>query len=92
MELAAAADLVTLVDRTQDSIVVKEGGAESTYRIVKHIKFDPVRRMMTMVVSDSSGRVFAFSKGADSSILPRIADQKGELYQKTVEHMESFAA
>lgn len=92
LELAAAADLVTLVDRTQDSIVVKEGGAESTYRIVKHIKFDPVRRMMTMVVQDSSGRVFAFSKGADSSILPRIADQKSELYEKTVDHMESFAA
>lgn len=83
---------MTLADRTQASIVVKEGIVESTYRIVRHIKFDPVRRMMTMVVEDSSGRITAFSKGADSAILPRICDQTSELYKKTVDHMESFAA
>lgn len=50
-----------------------------------------MRRMMTMVVQDSSGNVFAFSKGADSAILPKARDQSGELYERTVAQMESFA-
>ena len=44
-----------------------------------------------MVVQDGEGRIFAFSKGADSAILPKIKDQNSGLFKTTEEHMESFA-
>lgn len=80
LELAAQAEIVTLHDRTQNSIVLKDAGNESTYKILKHIRFDSVRRMMTMVVQDGTGSIFAFSKGADSAILPKIKDQSSEIF------------
>ena len=46
---------------------------------------------MSVIVADPAGQVFVFSKGADTAIMPRIADQESDLYAKTNEHMEKFA-
>ena len=44
--------------------------------------------MMSIIVEDSAGKLFIFSKGADSAILPLIDDIGSEVYLKTVEHLE----
>lgn len=44
--------------------------------------------MMTMVVKDQVGDIYVFSKGADSAIMPLIADQGNTL--KTLENIEKF--
>jgi len=36
--------------------------------------------MMTMVVANPAGKLFVFAKGADSAILPLIADQTSRVY------------
>lgn len=48
--------------------------------------------MMSVIVSDSAGDMYVFSKGADTAILPLIRDQEGETYHDTSEHIERFAA
>ena len=61
------------------------------YRLVRQIKFDSARRMMSVIVADQNGDLFIFSKGADSAILPLCADKESEKYKSTVEHIEKFA-
>lgn len=51
-----------------------EGNCE-TYKIIKTIEFDSDRKMMTVVVQDiSNSKIFAFSKGADATILKKLRD------------------
>lgn len=40
--------------------------------MIKHIEFNSDRKMMTVIVADENGEFYAFSKGADTAILPRV--------------------
>ena len=93
LEFAAQSGIVSLVNRTQSSFFIKEDNSEqiSEYRMIKHIEFDSDRKMMTVIVADENGEFYAFSKGADTAILPRIQDQKSDIYDKTNHHMEKLA-
>uniref|UniRef100_A0A8C5QD03 Phospholipid-transporting ATPase n=1 Tax=Leptobrachium leishanense TaxID=445787 RepID=A0A8C5QD03_9ANUR len=50
------------------------------------LNFDPVRRRMSVVVKSSTGKIFLFCKGADSSIFPRVAPDEVERIKVHVEH------
>ena len=94
LELAAQSQIRTLEDRSKNTISVRNGttNAIKEYRILRNIRFDSVRRMMSMVVEDPETKdVYVFSKGADSAILPLIRDQETDVYRTTEAHMESFA-
>ncbi len=47
--------------------------------------------MMSIVVQDPAGRLFVFSKGADSAILPLVADKSDPKYAHTHDHVEKYA-
>ena len=47
--------------------------------------------MMSVVVSDSDGKLFVFSKGAETAILPLVADKEASTFTNTIEHIERFA-
>ena len=65
----------TMLNRDSDSIDLVINGVSEKFQIVKVIEFDSDRKMMTVVVrNEKSGRVYAFNKGADVAILPRIKD------------------
>ena len=40
--------------------------------IIRHIKFSSTRRMMSMVVQMKGGKIFVFTKGADTAVLPLL--------------------
>eukprot|EP00002_Diphylleia_rotans_P016511 TRINITY_DN3214_c0_g1_i1.p1 TRINITY_DN3214_c0_g1~~TRINITY_DN3214_c0_g1_i1.p1 ORF type:complete len:1121 (-),score=196.54 TRINITY_DN3214_c0_g1_i1:311-3673(-) len=58
-----------LVSRSLQRIVVDVHDLLCEYKIVDICHFDSTRKMMTVVVEDSNGHIFAYSKGADSSIM-----------------------
>jgi magnesium-transporting ATPase (P-type) len=90
--VAAQSGISSLIDRSQTSFtIIEENNVKVEYKLIRLIKFTSERRMMSMVVEDSAGKLFVFSKGADSAILPLIADIGSEFYVKTVEHMEKYA-
>jgi len=53
------------------SLIIRQNDDSNIqYEILHHVVFSSERRMMT-IVARKNGKIFAFSKGADSSILPK---------------------
>ncbi|XP_072293987.1 phospholipid-transporting ATPase IH-like isoform X3 [Eucyclogobius newberryi] len=74
--------------RLQDShmeILNREDEIER-FELLEVLTFDSVRRRMSVIVRASSGELFLFCKGADSSIFPRVVSGKKEEVQARVEH------
>uniref|UniRef100_A0AAQ4RJ44 Phospholipid-transporting ATPase n=1 Tax=Gasterosteus aculeatus aculeatus TaxID=481459 RepID=A0AAQ4RJ44_GASAC len=46
------------------------------FQLLEVLTFDSVRRRMSVIVRDSSGELYLFCKGADSSIFPRVVSGK----------------
>lgn len=74
----AAQDLgILLVDRPAQTIRLRfaneDGSAtEETYEVLDVIEFSSRRKRMSIVLRMPDGRICVFSKGADSTILPRL--------------------
>uniref|UniRef100_A0A8B9BV39 Phospholipid-transporting ATPase n=1 Tax=Anser brachyrhynchus TaxID=132585 RepID=A0A8B9BV39_9AVES len=58
------------------------------YKLLHVLEFDPNRRRMSVIVESPSGEKLLFTKGAESSILPR--SKSGEI-DKTRVHVDEFA-
>uniref|UniRef100_A0A8C5CAB6 Phospholipid-transporting ATPase n=1 Tax=Gadus morhua TaxID=8049 RepID=A0A8C5CAB6_GADMO len=56
------------------------------FELLEVLTFDSVRRRMSVIVRASTGEVYLFCKGADSSIFPRVVSGKVEEVKDRVEH------
>ncbi|KAG7256622.1 LOW QUALITY PROTEIN: hypothetical protein CRUP_002884, partial [Coryphaenoides rupestris] len=59
---------------------------EEEFELLEVLTFDSVRRRMSVIVRASTGEVYLFCKGADSSIFPRVVSGKVEEVKQRVEH------
>ena len=57
-------------------MVLKVLGETMIFKLVALLPFDPIRKMMSIIVIAEDGSHLMFSKGADSSIISRIAATK----------------
>ncbi|KAJ7420897.1 putative phospholipid-transporting ATPase IF [Pitangus sulphuratus] len=71
-----------------DTMEVKSLGKPERYKLLHVLEFDPNRRRMSVIVESPSGEKLLFTKGAESSILPR--SKSGEI-DKTRIHVDEFA-
>ncbi|XP_073497343.1 phospholipid-transporting ATPase IG isoform X2 [Phyllobates terribilis] len=55
------------------------------YELLHVLNFDPVRRRMSVLVRASTGKIFLFCKGADSSVFHRVARDEVERIKVHVE-------
>uniref|UniRef100_A0A672VE07 Phospholipid-transporting ATPase n=1 Tax=Strigops habroptila TaxID=2489341 RepID=A0A672VE07_STRHB len=58
------------------------------YQLLHVLNFDPVRRRMSVIVRTTTGKLFLFCKGADSSIFPRVQQEE---IQQTKVHVDRNA-
>ncbi|TNM94355.1 hypothetical protein fugu_002531 [Takifugu bimaculatus] len=56
------------------------------FELLEVLTFDSVRRRMSVIVRSSTGELYLFCKGADSSIFPRVISGKVEQVRARVEH------
>ncbi|XP_023686300.2 phospholipid-transporting ATPase IH isoform X2 [Paramormyrops kingsleyae] len=56
------------------------------FELLEVLNFDSVRRRMSVIVRSSSGHLYLFCKGADSSIFPRVISGKVDRVRARVEH------
>ncbi|XP_020511028.2 phospholipid-transporting ATPase IH isoform X2 [Labrus bergylta] len=56
------------------------------FELLEVLTFDSVRRRMSVIVRSSTGELYLFCKGADSSIFPRVISGKVEQIKARVEH------
>ncbi|KAG8452118.1 hypothetical protein GDO86_004058 [Hymenochirus boettgeri] len=56
------------------------------YELLQILTFDSVRRRMSVIVRSTTGDIYLFCKGADSSIFPRVREGKVDQIRARVEH------
>ncbi|XP_051913540.1 phospholipid-transporting ATPase IH isoform X3 [Hippocampus zosterae] len=56
------------------------------FELLEVLTFDSVRRRMSVIVRASTGELYLFCKGADSSIFPRVISGKVDQVRARVEH------
>uniref|UniRef100_A0A4W6ERA7 Phospholipid-transporting ATPase n=1 Tax=Lates calcarifer TaxID=8187 RepID=A0A4W6ERA7_LATCA len=56
------------------------------FELLEVLTFDSVRRRMSVIVRSSTGELYLFCKGADSSIFPRVISGKVDQVRARVEH------
>ncbi|XP_074766216.1 phospholipid-transporting ATPase IH isoform X6 [Athene noctua] len=65
-------------------ILNRENNIEK-FELLEVLSFDSVRRRMSVIVRSSTGDIFLFCKGADSSIFPRVKEGKIDQIRSRVE-------
>lgn len=82
------------LDRNEDNDMIFDAfGKEKKYRLLNVIEFNSDRKRMSVIVKTPNNRIICICKGADSIIEPRLKqnEEAGKLFDKTLEHLESFA-
>ena len=67
---------INFLNRDSTSITIQVNESTETYEILRALEFTSERKCMTLIVKRNDGKLFAFAKGADTSIFPKI-DQQG---------------
>ena len=58
-------------DRTEDKVILEDQlGEKNSYEILHVFDYSSERKRMSVVAKDPQGRVYLFSKGADSALMP----------------------
>uniref|UniRef100_A0A8C6GM32 Phospholipid-transporting ATPase n=1 Tax=Mus spicilegus TaxID=10103 RepID=A0A8C6GM32_MUSSI len=55
------------------------------FELLEVLSFDSVRRRMSVIVKSTTGEIYLFCKGADSSIFPRVIEGKVDQVRSRVE-------
>ena len=98
---AASPDEISLVDaarrlgyifteRTPTGVQVEIGGKAEFYEVLHTIEFTSTRKRMSVVVKSPQGEIFLYSKGADSVICERLAEEQTYL-DVTLQQLKQFA-
>ena len=83
MEAGRTTGFGAMFARNSESISIKINVQQETYTLIKVNEFDSDKKMMSVVVkNDKTGKVYAFNKGADVSILPLLKDRETAEYAK----------
>ncbi|XVE51714.1 hypothetical protein DITRI_Ditri02bG0063300 [Diplodiscus trichospermus] len=83
--------------RTQSVMVLKEidpssrKEVEREYKLLNLLEFSSSRKRMSVIVSTEDGQILLLCKGADSTILDRLADNGRTHEQATTLHLSNFA-
>lgn len=87
---AASEQGVELRQRSIDMMTIKQYGVEETYQMMGEIEFDSDRKRMSMVFKCPDGKYKVYTKGADTTMLPRVTASE-EITTKLNSHLTHFA-
>eukprot|EP00026_Physarum_polycephalum_P001132 Phypoly_transcript_01133.p1 GENE.Phypoly_transcript_01133~~Phypoly_transcript_01133.p1 ORF type:complete len:1186 (+),score=224.50 Phypoly_transcript_01133:531-3560(+) len=63
----------TFLGRSQNDLTIKVLGQDQTFELLNVLEFNSNRKRMSVVVKDPEGKIYLYCKGADSSMLDRVA-------------------
>lgn len=76
-------------NRTPDSVYVNKFGRIECYQVLHVFEFDSFRKRMSVVVRSPDNKIKIYTKGADTVIYERLADDT--LTHATSQHLQRFA-
>ncbi|XP_027902785.1 putative phospholipid-transporting ATPase 9 isoform X2 [Vigna unguiculata] len=62
-----------------------------TYKLLNVLEFSSSRKRMSVIAKDEEGRILLLSKGADSVMFERLANNGRKFEEKTMEHVHEYA-
>ncbi|KAG5734631.1 putative phospholipid-transporting ATPase DNF1 [Termitomyces sp. T112] len=78
--------------KSKDGVDIEVMGQRERYTPLKMLEFNSTRKRMSVIVRNPDGRLVLYTKGADSVIYERLAnDHDPVLKEKTSKDMETFA-
>ncbi|KAJ4469887.1 phospholipid-transporting ATPase 1 [Lentinula aciculospora] len=91
--VAAARDVgFPFINKGKDGIDIEVMGQKERYEVLKVLEFNSTRKRMSVVVRNPEGKLILYTKGADSVIYARLAeDHDVRLKEQTNQDMEVFA-
>ncbi|KLO12310.1 phospholipid-translocating P-type ATPase [Schizopora paradoxa] len=91
--VAAARDIgFPFVGKRSGILEIEVMGKPERYVLMKMLEFNSTRKRMSVVVRNPEGKLVLYTKGADSVIYARLADdQDPAIKEKTSKDMEDFA-
>ncbi|CAN6336564.1 unnamed protein product [Urochloa humidicola] len=87
----------TFYQRTQTGVFLHELDPESgkqvdrSYRILNVLEFNSTRKRMSVIVKNEEGKIFLFSKGADSVMFERLSGSQSAFREVTQQHINEYA-
>ena len=90
LEMAQLSNTIYFKERDSQTMKIQEGDQVVEYTILRVIDFTSARKAMTVVAQRNDGKVFVFTKGADSSIIPKLAS-KSQFEDETIQKMDNMA-
>ncbi|KAL6619602.1 hypothetical protein ACP70R_034741 [Stipagrostis hirtigluma subsp. patula] len=87
----------TFYQRTQTGVSLHEldplsgKQVDRTYMILHVLEFNSARKRMSVIVKDEKGKIFLFSKGADSVMFERLSSSDSAFRQVTQQHINEYA-
>lgn len=82
----------TFATRNTDRITLDIMGNKKMFKLIETLPFDPYRKMMSIVVKNSDGGYVLYSKGADSSLLPKTVFRDKKEKDKIVKAIDGYAS
>ncbi|PUZ64409.1 hypothetical protein GQ55_3G141700 [Panicum hallii var. hallii] len=87
----------TFYQRTQTSVFLHEldpvsgKQVDRSYRILNVLEFNSARKRMSVIVKNEEGKIFLFSKGADSVMFERLSGSQSAYREVTQQHINEYA-
>lgn len=83
---------VVLKERRNTELVVEIFGEEQVYEILQVMEFTSDRRRMSVILRQPDGKIVVYSKGADSIMMARLADDvPSKMRKRTQAHIDEFS-
>ncbi|CAM0958897.1 unnamed protein product [Alopecurus aequalis] len=61
------------------------------YKVLHVLEFNSARKRMSVIVKDDEGKIFLFSKGADSIMFERLSSSETTYSEETQQHINEYA-
>jgi len=82
----------TFISRTPESVKITDWNGDTViYELLALIEFTSARKRMSVLVKSKEGKILLLSKGADSVIMARLADDQKGPKNKAQEMIDEFA-
>ncbi|KAM0873580.1 hypothetical protein ACQ4PT_037982 [Festuca glaucescens] len=87
----------TFYQRTQAGVSLHEldplsgQQVDRFYKVLHVLEFNSTRKRMSVIVKDEEGKIFLFSKGADSIMFERLSSSESSYRESTQKHINEYA-
>lgn len=84
---------VKFINDKLNKVTIERNGVTEIYKRLHVLEFDSTRKRMSTIVKCPDGRIFVYSKGADSIMFLRLNKESANAEKATmVDHLDAYAA